>query len=361
MLLDPSLKKDKLKVAIIGTGFGSLVHFPAFYQHASFDPVIIVGQNEEKTKRIAEELGLDWSVNWKEVIDDPNIDVISIVTPPKMHREIAESAFNSGKHVICEKPMGINLTEAKILRDIAEESPQIHICNYEFRYLPSRAYFVELLKTGYIGDIYSLAIKINSNSRINPRTQGYNWWSERAAGGGVLNSLGSHYIDFILQIFGHIKGVYGRRFTHITKRLNKSTGRMRNTSADDAISIMIEVEKVMCTIQISTVSTHGNGTTIEAKGSKGSICIKEDQQLYGAILGENQDLTPLAIPTIYQLIRQKNDHILIPSFKRLLDNFVAGVNSGIAHSPNFGDAYEVQKIIDAINQSHQKKKYIPIK
>ena len=53
MLLDPSLKKDKLKVAIIGTGFGSLVHFPAFYQHASFDPVIIVGQNEERTKRIA--------------------------------------------------------------------------------------------------------------------------------------------------------------------------------------------------------------------------------------------------------------------------------------------------------------------
>ncbi len=353
-------KKEKLKVAIVGTGIGSVVHYPGYEHHPSFDPVIIVGNDEQKTKNIADKLGIEYSTNWTEVVDNPEIDVISIATPPKIHSEIANAALKNGKHVLCEKPLSKDLESAIDMSKNAEESGKTAMINFEFRYLPSRAYFTELIKSGYIGDIYTLTINISSNARMNPIDQSWDWYSSKSEGGGVLSALGSHYIDFIMQIF-EIKGVYGRRYTQIPKRLNNKTGKMKNVTADDAVTVIFDVANVQVVLQISTVTSHGEGTVITANGSKGTLVIKEDQRIYGAIIGENATLVPLSIPMKYQLIRLKHHHVLVPSFIKILDELNKGINTGLSHSPNFQDGLKVQTILDAINKSHTKKKYIAIK
>ena len=100
---------------------------------------------------------------------------------------------------------------------------------------------MELIKSGYLGDIYQFDISVRTPSRLNPRKRGYNWWSEIKQGGGILGALGSHYIDYIYQIFDDIKGVSGKTSIHIKKRLNKLTGKMSNVSADDAFVCQIDV------------------------------------------------------------------------------------------------------------------------
>ncbi|MCY3410202.1 MAG: Gfo/Idh/MocA family oxidoreductase [Candidatus Heimdallarchaeota archaeon] len=349
----------KYKVGVIGTGFGSLVHVPAFQRHHAFEVVMIAGLDAEKTNKIASSLGIPWTVNWRELLDNEEISIISIAVPPKYQEEIAIEVLKSGKHVLCEKPLSVAIESALEMKKEAELSGLISMCNFEFRFLPNRAYFVDLIKNGYIGDLYSIDIKINTSSRINPREQGYNWWSEKSEGGGMLMGLGVHYIDFLLQIFGSVNSVMARRFIHIPKRLNKQTDRMRKVTADDSFYALLDVGTVKCSLNMSSVTPFVESSYIEASGSKGSILLKDDV-LYSALIGIDQELKKMEIPTNYLLVRDRDDHVLVSPMMRVLDELSLSIKSGINSSPNFNDAYEVQKVIDAINQSHAKKKSISI-
>lgn len=353
-------KKEKFRVAIIGTGFGSLVHLPSYQMHTSFEPVLLCGLDETKTKQLGEKLEIEVSTDWKEVVAREDIDVISIATPPYLHAEISIEAFKNGKHVLCEKPLSNNLDDALNMVSKADESGLIAMCNFEFRYIPVRAYFVELMKSGHIGEIYSLIININVPSRLNPRTQGYDWWSNQTEGGGVLSQLGIHYIDFILQIFGQIQGVYGTKYTHIPKRLNHKTGKMKKVTSDDSVTVIFKTHNSQTLLQINSVSSHGEGTSILASGSKGTLSIKNDQNLYCGLIGEGGALQQLSIPLKYRLIKEKESHVLVFPFMRILDEFSHGIIGGLSHSPNFHDALVVQKIINSIQTSYAKKKYVAI-
>ena len=124
---------DPLKVGIIGTGIGSVVHAPAFAESAFFEPVMIAGSQLDKTKKIAENLKLKYTTNWKEVIDNPEIEVVSIATPPAMHEEMVLYALEKGKNVISEKPLSTDADSALRMLEAAEDSGLPSMVNFEMR------------------------------------------------------------------------------------------------------------------------------------------------------------------------------------------------------------------------------------
>ena len=344
------MSKNPYNVAIVGSGFGSLVHYPGYKIHPQFNPVVLIARNEKKTKAISDKIGIEsWSTDYTEVMQDERIDVVSVATPPKDHFEIVKSALNNGKHVICEKPLGMTAEETKKLKNLTDETGLTAMMNFEHRFIPVRAFLIELINSGYLGEIYEFNISLKNATRLNPRLRGFNWWSDKKQGGGILNAIGPVYLDLITQIFDKVEKVKGCTTTHIKKRLNKQTGKMRKVTSDDAFTALINVSnQITGTLHVSSVAPFGKGKRIEFHGSDGYLSILEDGKIMGAKLQSDKQPLELEIPRHHQLNQIQDEHPLVPPFLKILDIFASGISKGSSPSPNFEDAHRIQNLMDKI-------------
>src|ERR1700693_3932236 len=116
-----------LNIGIIGLGFGSRVHVPAFRCDPRCSVAAIVGSNAEKAMRVAHQLSIKTSYgDWRSVLDDRKIDAVSIAVPPLEQPVIARAALEAGKHVFCEKPLAANASQAASLLEAARRSRIAH-------------------------------------------------------------------------------------------------------------------------------------------------------------------------------------------------------------------------------------------
>ena len=184
-----------IKVGILGTGWGTHIQAPAF-RKAGLEIVGLWGRTEEKARRIAAELAIPFSTaDYEALISRPDVDLISVVTPPHMHAELAAAALAAGKHVLCEKPTALNAEQARQMLLASEAHPgQIALIDHELRFLPTRQKMRALIQQGHVGEIYYVEGTNWSGGLLSPGRR-WNWWSEAEKGGGVLGNFGSHVID----------------------------------------------------------------------------------------------------------------------------------------------------------------------
>jgi predicted dehydrogenase len=186
------------RIGIIGTGWGARVQVPTL-REAGLEVVAIAGRNVERTKGVAADLGVRAESDWRAITGAMDIDLVSIVTPPSEHREMALAALEAGKHVLLEKPTAMSVAEAVELADAAKNHPrQFTLIDHELRFLPSwrdaRARIAEL------GRIRYAEVRYSSPSR-GDRKREWTWWSDAAQGGGIWGAVGSHFVD-ALRYFG---------------------------------------------------------------------------------------------------------------------------------------------------------------
>jgi predicted dehydrogenase len=175
------------------------VQAPTF-RETGLSVVAIAGRNRERTRVVADDLGLRAIDDWRDLVASPDIDLISIVTPPSEHREMALAALEAGKHVLLEKPTALNAAEAEELVAAAQRVPdRVTLIDHELRFLPSwreaRARMAD-----EIGDIRYAEVRYSSPAR-GDRNRKWDWWSDASRGGGVWGAVGSHFVD-ALRYFG---------------------------------------------------------------------------------------------------------------------------------------------------------------
>ncbi len=350
---------EKLNVGIIGTGIGYHVHLPAYQALSAFDVTYICGQNNEKTQKIAEQIYCEnFTTDWKELIESPNVDIISIATPPHVHYDMVMYAIENEKHILCEKPLAMNKIQTQKIVEAASESGLINMINLEFRYLPKRAYITELVRSGYLGDIYSININLCTPDRINPIESYYDWWSNKSEGGGMLYNVAPHYIDFILNITGSIDKVLGKLITNINRRINPASGRMKSVSSDDIIKSFMTSDKANISMKLDSTCPFGKGINIELYGNEGAIILDEDGKLLGGKLGEDRNYKKIDLPDNFLIPEFPFRYPLVQPMIQLLRDFERGVRIGRSPHPNFIDGHNIQVIIDAIRQSDKEEKWI---
>src|SRR5579884_2652620 len=197
------------RVGIIGRGWGDRSQAPAF-RDAGLDVVAIVGHND-----------------WRRAIDAA--DLVSVVTPPSTHLEIATAALDAGKHVICEKPTALDANQAEKLVAASRAHPsQIAIIDHELRFLPSFRAARE--RIGELGAIRYAEVRYASPSR-GERSRPWNWWSDASQGGGVWGAVGSHFIDALRYLGCEIEAVQAMLATIITERSG------RKVTSDDFAAV----------------------------------------------------------------------------------------------------------------------------
>jgi predicted dehydrogenase len=224
-------------VGIIGTGWGARVQAPTL-REAGLSVAAIAGHNRERTRAIADDLGLRAHDDWRELIASPDIDLVTIVTPPSEHHEMALAAIAAGKHVLLEKPTAMNAAEVEELVTAADRAPElVTLIDHELRFLPSWRE-ARARMSDAIGEIRYAEVRYSSPAR-GDRKREWNWWSDAKRGGGVWGAVGSHFVD-ALRYFGmEAEQVHALMRTIIDKR--PSGDAMREVTSDDFTSVDLQL------------------------------------------------------------------------------------------------------------------------
>ena len=149
---------DKVRIGIIGCGgIANNKHMPSLAKLPHVEMVAFCDIIEERAQKAAKDFGTPDAkvyVDYKELLARKDIDVVHVLTPNKQHSFITVDALESGKHVMCEKPMAINSAEAKKMLDAAKRTGKKLTIGYQSRYKPESMYLKKCIENGDLGEIY---------------------------------------------------------------------------------------------------------------------------------------------------------------------------------------------------------------
>lgn len=211
-----------IKVGIIGCGgIATKKHMPALKKVPDCEMVAFCDIIPERAEASAKQFGTPdatWCVDYKELLANPDIDVVHICTPNRSHSFITVDALEAGKHVMCEKPMAINSAEAKKMLDAHKRTGKKLTIGYQGRFREDSQYMKQEADAGTFGEIYYA--KATALRRRAVPTWGV-FLNEYEQGGGPLIDIGTHALDLTLWMMNNYKPKYCLGTTY--HKLNKDT------------------------------------------------------------------------------------------------------------------------------------------
>lgn len=185
--------KEKVGVCLIGAGRAGRFHARNYVASVPGARLVaIVDVVEPVAKAVAEEFEIEYCyTDYREALKNPQIDAVVVVAPTDMHKQIVIDSANAGKHVFCEKPMGMNVEECRQMVEACEKNGVKLQIGFMRRHDESFKKAKELVKSGAIGEV----VQIHSNTRGPSKPQP--WMYDIAQSNGVLAELNSHDIDSI--------------------------------------------------------------------------------------------------------------------------------------------------------------------
>jgi len=236
--------------------------------------VKICGIPESEVAEAARRFGyMEYTTNWKDVIDDDRIKIVDNGTPNNLHAEISIEAAKAGKHIFCEKPLARNSAEAKEMRDAVKKYKVKNVCDFNYRMVPAIVLAKNLIMDGKLGRIYHFRAKYLQEWIMDPGFPMVWRLKKSVSGSGALGDLGAHIIDLGRFLCGEFKSVMSVTRTFINERYDASTKKKEKVDVDDAFASVVEFENgAIGTIEASRFAAgRKNSNVIEINGEKGSI------------------------------------------------------------------------------------------
>ena len=268
-------------IGVVGYGFMGKVHSNAYLKipYSFKVPAALprlyamCGRDATKVEETARTLGYaGWYSDWKELIQDPVVQIVDVCTPDNEHAAPSIAAAEAGKHVICEKPLAMTVTEARSMADAARKANVKNMLCHNYRFLPAVRLARNLVDSGMLGTIYHFRAVYLQEVGHDPASPIEDCWYASGTRSGVLLGIGSHIIDMARFLVGEVRTVSGLLKTYNTSRKNQA-GKIEQVAADEANAALFEfVSGATGTIESSGVATgRKNGHVWEINGSSGSI------------------------------------------------------------------------------------------
>ena len=173
----------------------------------------------------------EYCTDWTELVADARIDVFDNCGPDPVHPEPCIAALNSGKHVICEKPLAIRLEDARRMRDTAATATGKAMCTFNYRFMPAIRFAKDLIADGRIGTIHHIRVHYLQMAGHDPSLPPEKVWYSSWPYSGGLQGIGSHAIDQCRFLVGEIKSV-----SALVRTFNKDRGDSQRRSARQILS-----------------------------------------------------------------------------------------------------------------------------
>ena len=255
---------QKLRWGLIGCGdiAGKRVA-PALRDSPDCEFVAVARGRSDLAQSFAERFGArKWFADWRELVRANDIDAVYIATPVHLHTEQTIAAAEAGKHVLCEKPMALNVKECeRMIAACRNHRVKLGVAYYR-RFYPAVARSKDIIRSGEIGR--PLITQINAFERFNPDPgQPRHWLVEKEkSGGGPMFDFGCHRIEILLNIFGPIARTIGSTASVLFDR-----------QVEDTAVALFEFESRMRGVLTVTHAAVESQDTIDIFGSDGSIHI----------------------------------------------------------------------------------------
>src|SRR5918996_457373 len=228
-------QEKKLRFGVIGTGeFTQACHVPGLQSHPQAEVVALCGSEYDRVRTVANRFGIaDVHTDYRELCSRGDLDGVTIATPNAFHAQQTLSAFEHGKHVLCEKPLAIDVQEAERMLYAAKSSGKVHQVAFTFRYGYAVRELRRRIQSGDIGQPYYLRIQYDSWKGLLSDWK-VGWREERdLAGGGILYDLGIHLFDIARFVLGPIVTVTGFLQHLPRRRAHCFTSELTSVETDD--------------------------------------------------------------------------------------------------------------------------------
>ena len=215
-----------MRVAVIGGGFGRRVVAKVFAETADCEVVDVVSARDDDAVR--------------SLVARPDVDLVSVHSPPFLHASHVRLALAAGKAVLCDKPFALDADEAAGLETEARAAGVVALCNFEFRYAPERAILRDLIAAGELGAVEHVQMfRLSAGTRVPLRPWG--WLFERELGGGWIGAWGSHAIDTLRWMFdAEVTAAQALLRIDITERPDDH-GDLHACTAEDGFTAALEL------------------------------------------------------------------------------------------------------------------------
>jgi predicted dehydrogenase len=253
--------------ALLGYGFMGRAHSRALRAARELAPpllpelVSISGRDAGALAEVAARYGWqETTADWREQVGDARVQLFDNCGPNSLHAEPTIAAARAGKHLVCEKPLGLDAEESHRIWRAAADAGVVHLCGFNYRFVPAVRRARELVDDGVLGRI------VHFRGRY---LQSWGWEEEAGwrfdpalAGGGALADLGSHVVDLARYLVGEIAAVSAEVRTYVAGR-----------KVDDAVAATLEFEDGAIGTLEATRLARGrvNQNTFEINGSRGSV------------------------------------------------------------------------------------------
>ena len=258
---------ERIGVGMLGYAFMGKAHSRAFREAAALHPplapelVSLSGRNAEKVEAARLEYGwAEATTDWHEQVADDRIGLFDNGGPNDLHIEPTIEAAQNGKHVLCEKPLGRTADESHAIWRAADEAGVVHMCGFNYRFVPAVRLAREILEAGDLGDLFHFRARYLQSWGVNAPPS---WRFDREqAGSGAIGDLGAHIVDLGRYLVGEPVAINA-----VTKTFIEGHG------VDDTFAATVEFENgVVGTLEASRLATGRiNHNTFEVNGSRGAL------------------------------------------------------------------------------------------
>ncbi len=367
-----------LGIGLIGTGYMGKCHALAWNAVKTVFGdverprlVHLAEANPDLAKSRASEFGFEKATaDWRALIADPEVDVVSVTTPNQFHAEMAIAALEAGKHVWCEKPMAPAYKDASRMLDVAKASGKVAVLGYNYIQNPIMRHIKTLIEEGAIGTVNHIRVEMDEDFMADADVFFY-WKSELSAGYGALDDFAVHPLSLLWYLFGHVEAVITDMVKPYADRPVKEGGR-RAVENHDAANVLMRLGGGISAVLMANRAAWGRKGRIALQiyGSKGSIAYDQERMnefdLYqatgrGTEQGYRKILAAPAHQPYDRFIPAPGHGLGFNDLKiiecRELIRAISGEPSSLV---TFEDGLRIEKSVHAMAQSFHERRWIEI-
>jgi predicted dehydrogenase len=378
----------KIKVGVAGLGFIGPAHIEALRRIPGIEVTAVSENSTEIAKEKAELLGIEkYHGNFDDLLKE-DVDVVHICTPNNLHYEMAKSALEAGKHVVCEKPLATTVEEGKKLLELAKNKGLVHAVHFNIRYYPLVRQMKLMREKGDLGEVYSI-IGSYLQDWLFYETD-YNWRLEPELSGKskAIADIGSHLMDLleyisglkITEVMADFNTIHPMRKkplkpveTFMEKMLKPEDFADVPISTEDYATVMLRFDNGnKGVITVSQVDAgRKNRLSLEISGSKETYawCSESPNELW---VGKRNEANRVLMrdPSLFE--KESAALISFPGghnegfpdtskqmFKEVYENIRQGTMEG-ARFPTFEDGLRELILCERILESNEKQQWIKI-
>lgn len=337
---------DTIRIGIVGAGFGVSSHLPALLAHPRFSVVALA--SPKSAERVARERGIAaWFPSCEAMLAGSELDAVAVASPPFAHERDVLHALSAGKHVMCEKPFGRTVEEARSMVAAARTAGTACGIAHEFRFVPQARALEQMVANHHLDPVRNVEITYLRRMLHREGTRSRGWWFERQRGGGLAGAIMSHIVDYANWVMGtapkHTAGFL--RTANVRRRDERGEF---ESSVDDGAFALLEYDDgriarltadATTAVDSYTLAVHGEDRTAVASGPNMT------QLTLFAVGTEDTDELQCK-PSPYARFESINPNV--PLLMELYDEFVKQIDGEPNLLPTFEQGLATQEVLRAI-------------